>query len=1099
MILPGSLPEHWLKAQKLAVGLKLLRLALDKADRKKIIRTILGNLPPKKSASYYEEVAHLHPATLKVLIDATDPQNGWIKDGELYERHFCWLTAYEEVRGTKDSHPLAAAKLIANRIMMSNLGASQLIAIAKSELSESWNSRPLASPLQNFVNALRGQNLTIQRVESLAAFRKKVEKIPHRWELVENALLQQWFIWPLLILRKGEESVEFSLPFALDFDLGHDQAQVCGKLENICLDKDFEESLNNAREAAYQFWLSKRSSWPQELRERLRKYLSPSLNVAIGEHLLKPYSATIELTGKSAELYLTLSILSKLIDISAMEGVCATGMIGKKYPDWQGGADFRIRSAGNLQQKFSYAKDSYLFDKFIVSEEANSINSERHLHVSKVKKLSDAASEVFRQRWRKHQYVRAPDLSVSFKPDDPKKRYTGHPKDKNVEEVAEAIQKSGQAILNLDQADPHDVARALFYINDKSRKAANDTGQNPARHVGMYSWIRAVPDEVDNRFWQTVWPSINGDMDKFRQFQNKSNGEEKAQILAKELNKFQPEIDHPWRSPDVLVIVLPKNCGSSPEPLLAILKDKLNPSPVEFLNGLLGKTRIILCRDKVEFDSGHIPSDNVNSIPDQGTVDALKRLSIFRFGFTVGMASRLLGKSDEECQKLLDRIKKPLLIFSDGSGEYILRTRIDTTVSKKDDLAKLHHAAAHAIVGFLDSGDARHLNFNESLSPHWLHEAQWHLQRASQSDNSTIKREAEKTCERLLRIEGVAENKTMPPGKNRAVRNRVGVVEIGSRAVRLLVADVSAAIGIRVVATDVQRCNLLAKLGDEESTANEIANIARSAQQFREEALHQGADPVVVIGTEALRRVADTELYKSSQLIKDIDGILDGKSEALCSLVAGSFSLARRKGRPKRCLLIDQGAGSTEIAFGSLGPQVELLDSISIGLGSTELLKMFRSCKRDVRKLKKEISTSLRKLALPNFRCDCTLILGSVATKYAWLGLRGNKNERYNSKSVDGKILRTKGLENVYSGVAKFSSDKKWEEFQQFVAPGDSGGDEGERTVAGIVQLICILQHFKQDTFVVSAMGTRHGLAYLIGVQPAALEGIGQKAKKEFT
>ena len=39
----------------------------------------------------------------------------------------------------------------------------------------------------------------------------------------------------------------------------------------------------------------------------------------------------------------------------------------------------------------------------------------------------------------------------------------------------------------------------------------------------------------------------------------------------------------------------------------------------------------------------------------------------------------------------------------------------------------------------------------------------------------------------------------------------IGVIEVGSRAVRLLVADVFATIGVRIISTDVEGRNLLEK------------------------------------------------------------------------------------------------------------------------------------------------------------------------------------------------------------------------------------------------------------------------------------------------
>ena len=153
----------------------------------------------------------------------------------------------------------------------------------------------------------------------------------------------------------------------------------------------------------------------------------------------------------------------------------------------------------------------------------------------------------------------------------------------------------------------------------------------------------------------------------------------------------------------------------------------------------------------------------------------------------------------------------------------------------------------------------------------------------------------------------------------------------------------------------------------------EKTKICESVKRLRTRAQRHDVEEVVV-GIEVLRRLAKTDIYNTSQLAQNVDRILDGRSEAMYSLTAGSFSLAR-SGTPRgNCLLIDQGFGSMEIAYGTLT------------------------------------------------------------------------------------------------------------EIQEIVSPGDSGGDEGKRLVAGIIPLVYIMNRFGREDFVVSALGTRYGLAFHIGL-----------------
>ena len=314
-------------------------------------------------------------------------------------------------------------------------------------------------------------------------------------------------------------------------------------------------------------------------------------------------------------------------------------------------------------------------------------------------------------------------------------------------------------------------------------------------------------------------------------------------------------------------------------------------------------------------------------------------------------------------------------------------------------------------------------------------------------------------------------------------KRRVGVIEIGSRAVRLLVAEVSATVGVHVITTGVEGCDLLEKSNQSQFTVRqEITKVCESVKRFRMRAQQHDAEEIVVIGTEALRRIAETDSYNTSQLAKNVDRILDGRSEAMYSLIAGSFSLAGPYAPQGNCLLVDQGFGSMEIAYGKLGPPVKLLEYVSVDLGVRRLLHDLASCGRDMNALKRDVSDYFDDLNLPEFKPDHAVVLGSVATKYAWLKLERKENEKYSPKRVDGERIQTKTMEADWAQIARLASRSGWAIIEEFMSPSDRGKDEGKRLVAGIVPLAYIMNRFKQKNFVVSALGTRHGLALDIGL-----------------
>jgi hypothetical protein len=304
----------------------------------------------------------------------------------------------------------------------------------------------------------------------------------------------------------------------------------------------------------------------------------------------------------------------------------------------------------------------------------------------------------------------------------------------------------------------------------------------------------------------------------------------------------------------------------------------------------------------------------------------------------------------------------------------------------------------------------------------------------------------------------------------------VGVVEIGSRATRLLVARV-AADRIEPELTRVEATELMECVQRGEADAREeLARIAAIAASFRRQAVDAGAERTYVFATESVRQIEHTPLFLRSPLATEIDEILDQRGEALCSLVACVVGLGSTRLSAKSVLLIDQGAGSMELALGRCGPPVELLDFISVPLGGNALLQMFRSNGCSNAKLNAQVLPVLKACKLPEGKIDQVIIQGTAATKFAWMMERNNPRERYDPRRVHGKRVTTEHLRQLFSMTERYTG-RQWIEFHNFVNPGEPNGDGGVRLASGIIPLLRLLETFKLDEFVVSAYGTRHGMA----------------------
>jgi exopolyphosphatase/pppGpp-phosphohydrolase len=320
--------------------------------------------------------------------------------------------------------------------------------------------------------------------------------------------------------------------------------------------------------------------------------------------------------------------------------------------------------------------------------------------------------------------------------------------------------------------------------------------------------------------------------------------------------------------------------------------------------------------------------------------------------------------------------------------------------------------------------------------------------------------------------------KGRPSGETRT-SVRVGVIEVGSRATRLLVADVTREGRLEPVASPYEHTHLMEAtregLGPLRS---EVGRICELANRFRAQAEALGAMPIVAFGTAAVRQIASTEEFRD--LLREAQiNVLDRSREAMFSLMTGIEALPSVNGSSV-VLVIDQGAGSTEMAAGRIGPPIEVIGGAGLKFGGNALLQSLHDCRLNVRAFRERVIPAVEACKLPVQQCEHVVIQGTVATKCAWLDIRKDHREkRYDPRLVHGHKLRAQVLRQSVAEVEKWSS-AQWHASRAFVNPEDPEGDGFDRVVAGLVPLLHLLKRVNKEEFVVSALGTRHGLALAV-------------------
>ena len=306
----------------------------------------------------------------------------------------------------------------------------------------------------------------------------------------------------------------------------------------------------------------------------------------------------------------------------------------------------------------------------------------------------------------------------------------------------------------------------------------------------------------------------------------------------------------------------------------------------------------------------------------------------------------------------------------------------------------------------------------------------------------------------------------------------MGVVEIGSRAVRLLVADVGGDVGLSVVRTGWLETGLAETMVRGDYSLRQIFDvIGDKTRGFLEEARRDGSAAVLAFGTAGLRAAPKELLAGLCSAVPELT-LMSARDEAWCSLVAAVMGLQGVIERNAPILVVDQGSGSMEVALGQFSggrPVISVIRSYELGYAA--IAETLSELDGDLPALRSRLTRRLsRHSPIDGVATARPVVMGSVATKLAWLAGAG-AGGRYRPGVVHG---RTVGLSEI--DVQALAAVQEPARLRERLDPGKPGSREFERVIAGMVGLELFLRRVGKEEFVVSAHGTRHGLAWKLGL-----------------
>ncbi len=297
----------------------------------------------------------------------------------------------------------------------------------------------------------------------------------------------------------------------------------------------------------------------------------------------------------------------------------------------------------------------------------------------------------------------------------------------------------------------------------------------------------------------------------------------------------------------------------------------------------------------------------------------------------------------------------------------------------------------------------------------------------------------------------------------------VAVLDLGSNTVILLTLER----GGRVLQEDGKITRLGEGVFEAARLAPQaIARTRRVAIELAARAREAGAELVVAVGTEALRRAEDgprflEELRAEASLDQAI--LLSGREEAELAIEASRRS-AGAKGGP--LLVVDVGGGSTELSWLEPGGEVQ---GVSLPLGAVQLTEAFIDAHptppEQLERLRARARSEVARLAdrdAAGLRADAAVIaVAGTATTLAALDLR---LDPYDPERVEGYTLPRGRIQEWVERLAPMPLPERR------ALPGLEPG-RADVILAGLVILQLILEQLGAPHFRVSGRGVRHGVA----------------------
>ncbi|MFH1862781.1 MAG: Ppx/GppA phosphatase family protein [bacterium] len=304
-----------------------------------------------------------------------------------------------------------------------------------------------------------------------------------------------------------------------------------------------------------------------------------------------------------------------------------------------------------------------------------------------------------------------------------------------------------------------------------------------------------------------------------------------------------------------------------------------------------------------------------------------------------------------------------------------------------------------------------------------------------------------------------------PPSMKQTIK---AALDIGTNSTLFLLAELNENGAVQPLHHEV-RTNDLGRGTDGQGNLQPqtIALNLELLRSFRDYALAQGANEILIAGTEALRRAANADAFV--ELVKSVlhlnVRIISGEEEAFLTYRGVRSGLSEMNAE---VLVVDVGGGSIEIIHGR---GEEILHSISLPLGAVSLDRRFIHSDPPIAEEVESVHQTVRE-ALPTFsllgdQSQAELIVcGGTASA---LASAAQGLAEYQPEKIAGYKMTLQCLVEFETRLAKCALSERQ------AIPG-IGRRRAEIILPGTVILIELLKALNRTSYLTSERGLRYGL-----------------------